>query len=214
MRIAAGTGRAKRERSVHISEGVLSPAILGAGAALTALGTAVGLRRLDYDRLMTVAILAAAFFVGSLIHVPIGPASAHLILNGLVGVILGWAAFPAILVALALQAVLFQYGGITVLGVNTFNMAFPAVLCFLLLRPLLVREGRIRAVGAFCCGALSVAGAGLLTALSLAFTDEGFLQAAGILFVAHIPVMIAEGVVTVLSVSFLAKVRPELLRFT
>jgi cobalt/nickel transport system permease protein len=129
-------------------------------------------------------------------------------------VILGWAAFPAILVALALQAVLFQYGGITVLGVNTFNMAFPAVLCFLLLRPLLVREGRIRAIGAFCCGALSVAGAGLLTALSLAFTDEGFLQAAGILFVAHIPVMIAEGVVTVLSVSFLAKVRPELLRFT
>jgi len=199
---------------VHISEGVLSPAILGAGAALTALGTAVGLRRLDYDRLMTVAILAAAFFVGSLIHVPIGPASAHLILNGLLGVILGWAAFPAILVALALQAVLFQYGGITVLGVNTFNMAFPAVLCFLLLRPLLVREGRIRAIGAFCCGALSVAGAGLLTALSLAFTDEGFLQAAGILFVAHIPVMIAEGVVTVLSVSFLAKVRPELLRFT
>jgi cobalt/nickel transport system permease protein len=198
---------------VHISEGVLSPTILGAGAALAALGTAVGLRRLDYDRLMTVAILAAAFFVGSLIHVPIGPASAHLILNGLLGVILGWAAFPAILVALALQAVLFQYGGITVLGVNTFNMAFPAVLCFLLLRPMLVREGRVRAVAAFCCGALSVAGAGLLTALSLAFTDEGFLQAAGILFMAHIPVMIAEGVVTVLAVSFLAKVRPELLRF-
>ena len=213
MRIAARGGRPNPELTVHISEGVLSPAILGAGAALAALGTAVGLRRLDYDRLMTVAILAAAFFVGSLIHVPICPASAHLILNGLLGVILGWAAFPAILVALALQAVLFQYGGITVLGVNTFNMAFPAVLCFLLLRPMLMREGRVRAVGAFCCGALSVAGAGLLTALSLAFTDEGFMQAAGILFMAHIPVMIAEGVVTVLAVSFLAKVRPELLRF-
>lgn len=213
MRIAARAGRVNRELIVHISEGVLSPTILGAGAALAALGTAVGLRRLDYDRLMTVAILAAAFFVGSLIHVPIGPASAHLILNGLLGVILGWAAFPAILVALALQAVLFQYGGITVLGVNTFNMACPAVLCFLLLRPMLMREGRMRAVGAFCCGALSVAGAGLLTALSLAFTDEGFVQAASILFMAHIPVMIAEGVVTVLAVSFLAKVRPELLRF-
>jgi cobalt/nickel transport system permease protein len=198
---------------VHISEGVLSPAILGAGAALAAAGTAVGLRRLDYDRLMTVAILAAAFFVGSLIHVPIGPTSAHLILNGLLGVILGWAAFPAILVALVLQSVLFQYGGFTVLGVNTFNMAFPAVLCFYLLRPLLARTGRLRTVGAFCCGALSVAGAGLLTALSLSFTSEGFLQAARILFVAHIPVMIAEGIVTVLAVSFLARVRPELLNF-
>jgi cobalt/nickel transport system permease protein len=126
---------------VHISEGVLSPAILGLGAALAVCGTAIGLRRLDYDRLMTVAILAAAFFVGSLIHIPIGPSSAHLILNGLLGVILGWAAFPAILVALMLQSVLFQYGGFTVLGVNTFNMAFPAVLCFILL---LRRAGRGR----------------------------------------------------------------------
>ncbi len=198
---------------MHISEGVLSPAILGAGAALAACGTAAGLRSLDYDRLMTVAILAAAFFVGSLVHVPVGPASAHLILNGLVGVILGWAAFPAILVALMLQSVLFQYGGITALGVNAFNMAFPAVLCFYLLRPLLTRPGSLRTLGAFCCGALSVAGAGLLTALSLAFTDEGFLQAARLLFLAHIPVMIVEGIVTMLTVSFLAKVRPEILRF-
>ena len=112
---------------MHISEGALSPAMLGAGAALTVVGTAIGLRRLDYDRIMTVAILSSAFFVGSLIHVPIGLSSAHLILNGLLGAILGWAAFPAILTALLLQAVLFQFGGITVLGVNTFNVAGPAV---------------------------------------------------------------------------------------
>lgn len=199
---------------MHISEGVLSPAVLGLGAVLAAVGTAVGLRRLDYDRLMTVAILAAAFFVGSLIHVPIGPASGHLILNGLLGAILGWAAFPAILVALMLQAVLFQYGGITVLGVNTFNMALPAVVCFYLLRPLMIRPGRTRAVGAFCCGAVAVAGAGLLTALSLAFTDQGFTRAAQLLFLAHVPVMIVEGIVTALTVSFLARVRPELLSFS
>lgn len=199
---------------MHISEGVLSPAVLGLGAVLAAVGTAVGLRRLDYDRLMTVAILAAAFFVGSLIHVPIGPASGHLILNGLLGAILGWAAFPAILVALMLQAVLFQYGGITVLGVNTFNMALPAVVCFYLLRPLMIRPGRTRSVGAFCCGAVAVAGAGLLTALSLAFTDQGFTRAAQLLFLAHVPVMIVEGIVTALTVSFLARVRPELLSFS
>ena len=45
---------------MHISEGVLSPVVLGLGAALAAGGAALGLRRLDYDRLMTVAILAAA----------------------------------------------------------------------------------------------------------------------------------------------------------
>lgn len=198
---------------MHISEGVLSPVILGLGAALTVCGTAVGLRRLDYDRLMTVAILAAAFFVGSLIHIPIGPASAHLILNGLLGAILGWAAFPAILVALMLQSVLFQYGGFTVLGVNAFNMAFPAIVCFVLLRPLLSRPGRLRTGAAFCCGALSVAGAGLLTAASLAWTDQGFVQAARLLFLAHVPVMVVEGIVTALAVSFLSRVRPELLGF-
>ena len=113
---------------MHIAEGVLSPAVLATGYALTAAGTALGLKKLDYDRLMTVAILAAAFFVGSLIHVPIGLTSAHLILNGLLGVLLGWAAFPAILVALGLQALLFQFGGLIVLGVNTFTMAFSGVM--------------------------------------------------------------------------------------
>ncbi len=199
---------------MHISEGVLSPAVLGAGAALAAAGIAVGLRKLDYDRLMTVAILAATFFVGSLVHVPVGPSSVHLILNGLLGVLLGWAAFPSIFVALMLQAILFQYGGITVLGVNTFNMAFPAVVCAYLFRPMLTKSARRRAVGAFCCGALSVAGAGLLTALSLSFSDEGFLRTAEILFLAHIPVMIAEGVITALAVSFIARVRPEILQFS
>lgn len=46
---------------MHISEGVLSPAVLGAGAVLAAAGIVIGLRKLDYDWLMTVAILAAAF---------------------------------------------------------------------------------------------------------------------------------------------------------
>lgn len=196
---------------MHISEGVLSPPILAAGAALAVACTAMGLRRLDGERLMSAAILSAAFFVGSLIHVPIGPGNVHLILNGLLGMILGWAAFPCILTALMLQAVLFQYGGITVLGVNTCAMAFPAVAAWYPFRPLLRRGPGARALGAFLGGSLAVAGAGLITALCLAGTDEGFLRSAQLLFAAHIPVMIAEGIITVLTVSFLATARPELL---
>lgn len=194
---------------MHISEGVLSLPVLASGAALAAVGTALGLRRVAYDRLVTVAILSAAFFVGSLIRVPLGPAAAHLILNGLLGAVLGWASFPAILVALALQAVLFQYGGITALGVNCFNMAAPAVACGLALRPLLTRPGRLRALGAFLCGSLSVLLAGVLTAASLALTDEGFWVAAQTILLAHIPVMLLEGGFTMLVVGFLAKSRPE-----
>lgn len=87
---------------MHIAEGVLSPAVLAGGAVLALAGTALGLRKLEYDRLVAVGILSAAFFVASLIHVPVGLSSAHLVLNGLVGVLLGWAAFPSILVALLL----------------------------------------------------------------------------------------------------------------
>ncbi len=196
---------------MHISEGVLSAPILLSGAVLAGVGTAIGLRRIAYDRLMTVAMLSAAFFVGSLIHVPVGPSNVHLVLNGLLGALLGWSAFPAILVALLLQALLFQYGGLTILGVNTFNMAFPAVLCHLFFTPMLRRPGTLRAVGGFCCGFFAILLAGLLTALSLAATDEGFLRAAQLILLAHVPIMVVEGVVTAMAVSFLARVRPELL---
>ena len=198
---------------MHISEGVLAAPVLGGGVLLAAVGTWLGLRKLDYDRLMTVAILSAAFFVASLIHVPVGVSSAHLILNGLLGAVLGWAAFPAILVGLALQALLFQYGGITVLGVNTFNMAAPAVICAMAFKGLLAGNGRGRAVGAFCCGFLSVGLSAGLTAVSLALSGEGFVAAAGALFVAHLPIMVAEGVIVGFAVPFLAKVRPEVLAF-
>ncbi|MFU2207451.1 cobalt transporter CbiM [Solidesulfovibrio sp. C21] len=196
---------------MHISEGVLSGPVLAGGWTITAVGMAVGLKRLDYDKLMTVAILSAAFFVASLIHVPIGPVSVHLILNGLIGAILGYAAFPAICVALLLQAVLFQFGGLVVLGVNTCDMALPTVACFLLFGPLLRAGGTKRAVGAFCCGFFAVLFAGCLTAGALALSGEAFIGTAKVILLAHIPIMLIEGVLTAMAVAFLAKVRPEML---
>ena len=194
---------------MHIAEGVLSPPVLVAGAVLACAGTALGLKRLNLDRLMATGMLTAAFFVASLIHVPVGVSSAHLLGTGLLGVMLGWAAFPAILVALLLQALLFQYGGITVLGVNACTMGFAAVLAYAAYRGLACICGR--SVAAFVCGALGVAIAALLTALALALTDEGFSAAAIALLVAHVPVMLAEGCITMFTVAFLARVRPEVL---
>jgi cobalt/nickel transport system permease protein len=196
---------------MHISEGVLSVPVLLGGTALSVVGTTIGLKRTDYDRIMTVAILSAAFFIASLVHVPIGPSSAHLLLNGLLGVMLGWAAFPSILVALLLQAVLFQYGGLTSLGVNTFNMAGPAVLCFYVFRPLLARGSAPRFAAAFACGFMAIFLSALLTAISLALSGDAFMSAAGALFAAHLPIMVIEGVITGFAYTFLAKVKPEAL---
>lgn len=196
---------------MHISEGVLSPAVLAGGAALAAVGTAVGLKKIDYQDIPRVALLSAAFFVATLIHVPVGPVGLHLVLNGLMGALLGWMAVPAILIALFLQALLFQFGGLTVLGVNTVIMAAPAVMCFSAFRPLLRREGTAAAVGAFACGAAAIFLSGLLVAASLITTGEGFLEVAKLAVLAHIPVMLIEGIITLFIFLFLRKVKPEML---
>ena len=196
---------------MHISEGVLSGPVLISGGALAAVGTAIGLKKLDYDRIAQAGILSAAFFVASLIHVPIGPANAHLVLNGVVGLLLGWAAFPAILVALVLQAVLFQFGGITALGVNTIIMALPAVFCYFMCSPFLHKKSALALTAAFACGFLSVALSALILALALVFTEENFFEVSAIVIAAHIPVMIIEGLVTAMCVAFLKKVQPSML---
>jgi cobalt/nickel transport system permease protein len=197
---------------VHISEGVLSAPVLLTGAGLTAAGTAIGLRKIDYDQLPQLALLASVFFVASLIHVPLGPSSVHLILNGLCGLLLGWAAFPAILVGLALQAILFQFGGLTVLGVNTFNVAFPAALLGMACRNGVGSpQPVLRILSAFTCGALAVLLTAVCVAVSLTATGEAFSSAAKLVIVAHLPVAAIEGILTAMCVEFLRKVRPEIL---
>jgi cobalt/nickel transport system permease protein len=196
---------------MHISEGVLSAPVLISGAALTAAGTAIGLKRLDYERIAQVGILSSAFFVASLIHVNVGPSSVHLILNGILGLLLGWAAVPAILVALTLQALFFQFGGITVLGVNTLIMALPAVVCHYLFRHLLWQRPAVALGASFACGFLAVFLAALLLGGALYLTEKAFMAVASLAVAANLPVMVVEGVITAFCIAFLKKVEPGLL---
>ncbi len=197
---------------MHISEGVLSAPVLVGSGVLAVAGVAYGLKKMDYDRVPQVAIISCAFFVASLIHVPFGPVSVHLVLNGLTGILLGWAAFPAILVALFLQAILFQFGGLTTLGVNTANMALPAVICYLLFNKLIQSDNRIvSAISAFACGALAIMMSGMMVAISLMLSQQSFKETAEIVLAAHVPIMLIEGVVTTLVVGFLKKVKSEVL---
>jgi cobalt/nickel transport system permease protein len=198
---------------MHISEGVLTAPVLGAGAVLTVAGLAVGLRKMDYEKLPEVGVMASVFFVASLIHVPIGPSAAHLILNGICGLLLGWLAFPAIFVGLTLQAVLFEFGGLTTLGVNTFNMAFPAVvLGYACGRFVKSPNSAVRGVAEFVAGAGAILLSGLMVAASLVLAlGQSIETAARLVVLAHIPVMVIEGLLTIFIVEFIRKVRPEML---
>lgn len=196
---------------MHISEGVLSAPVLAGGAFIALAGLGYSLKRLPWKHIMSVGILSAAFFVASLIHVPLGPGSVHLIMNGLLGAILGWAAVPAITVALFLQALLFQFGGLTSLGVNICIMAGPAVLCGLVFRRFFSFGAQTRCVAACICGALAVSMSAMICALALALSGEAFFTAAWAIFLAHLPIMVIEGFLTAVVVGYLAKVLPELL---
>ncbi len=198
---------------MHISEGILPPSLLASAAAVAAAGVAVGIKRLEERDIPKTALFTAAFFVASLVHVPVGFSSAHLVLNGLLGIVLGWAAFPAILVGLSLQALLFQFGGLTTLGINTLNMALPAVLCGMAFRtaaPRLAPSSRV--LLAALLGGASIILSGSMVAASLCLAGDSFIKAAGLILAAHLPVAVMESVVTGGVVAFLYKVKPEALR--
>lgn len=196
---------------MHIVDGALSNEVLIGGAVLAAGGIALGLKSLPAEKMPAAGVLSATFFVASLVHVPIGPSSVHLIMNGLAGLVLGWAAFPALFVALLLQAVFFGFGGLTVLGVNTVNIALPAVLVYYICRRGIASGSpTVAAIWGGIGGGLAIALTTGCVALSLALTGDEFLAAAKLTFFAHIPIMVIEALITAAAIYLARKVKPEL----
>jgi cobalt/nickel transport system permease protein len=202
---------------MHVYEGVLSATphgqeVLVVGAAATALGTAFGLYKLDHERLPTTAVLSSMFFVVSLIQVPLSFTSIHLMLTGLMGLVLGWSAFPAVLVALLLQAVFFSVGGLTTLGLNTLVMALPAVACHHLFRvPACADRPRMVFAAGFAAGAFAILLGAVISAGALALAGKEFTGLAKLFYCAHLPAALIEGLITGEVVVLLRKVRPEVL---
>jgi len=117
--------------AVHLPDGVLTTPWLIGGFAVAAILMLIGGWRVRDDEIPKIALLTAAFFVASLVHVPIpaGP-RAHLLLNGLLGIVLGPRVALAIPIGLFLQATLFGHGGFSTLGVNACVMTLPALLAW------------------------------------------------------------------------------------
>jgi len=121
--------------AVHFSDNVLKPTWAVAGFIGAALLVFLGAWRIRDEEIPHVALLTAAFFVASLIHVRVGTVtSIHLLFNGLIGVVLGLRAGLAIPVGLFLQAALLQHGGFSMLGINSCIMTIPALIAWQLFR--------------------------------------------------------------------------------
>ncbi len=199
--------------AVHLSDGVLSPAWLIAGFAGMALLMLPAMLRVRDEEIPRIALLTAAFFVASLLHVRLGPTSVHLLLNGLVGVILGWRAGLAIPVGLTLQALLLGHGGFYTLGVNACILTLPALLMGGLYHLLRASGPRLPDFVVGCViGLVGVLLTLTLNALVLLYGGaEDWKVIVAVVFVSHLPIAVLEGVIMGFTVAFLARVKPELL---
>ena len=210
---------------MHIPDGVLPAAVCAAGYATTGATTWYSLRKINRKEdpqasIPKASLLTAAFFVASWIHIPVPPTSVHLVLNGLLGAVLGYYAFPAILIGLFFQAVMFQHGGLTTLGVNATMMGVPALLAYFIfhLRSLVGKESRVwNGVFGFLAGAGGLGISALVSLILLTSTIPVHLDVEAerasvyALTLAHVPLMALEGVFTALVALFLQRVKPELL---
>jgi len=210
---------------MHIPDGILPVSACLGGYAVTAATAWFSLRRINRQEnpregIPKASVMTAAFFAASLVHIPVPPTSVHLVLNGLLGVVLGYYAFPAILIGLFFQAVMFQHGGLTTLGVNAAAMGLPAILAFYLFRlrnRLKAKNKALTAIFSFIGGAGGLAVATVVLSVVLVLTIPSSMnveaEKASILALslAHIPLAVLEGVFTALVVLFLERVKPELL---
>ncbi len=211
---------------MHIPDGFLPATVCAAGYGATAAITWYSIRKINQkenfrEDIPKASLLTAAFFVVSWIHIPVPPASVHLVLNGLMGAMLGYFAFPAILLGLFFQAVMFQHGGLTTLGVNAVIMGSPAILAYYIfrLRNVWKKDSRLTTgVFGFLAGFVGIAVSVilfvviLLTNIPADFDVETERKAIYVLALAYVPLMAIEGAFTALITIFLQRVRPKLLQ--
>jgi len=209
---------------MHIPDGMLPGEICAAGYAGTAALTWLSTRKAGSEfgntseLISRASVMAAAFFVVSWIHIPLPPVSVHPILAGLMGILLGWLSFPAILTGLFFQAAMFGHGGFTTLGVNAFTMGVSALLAMSMFR--LVRRMRNMSailLAGFIAGLTGVLSAVILTGSILILTMPAHLdtnlETSAILamVLAYLPLAVAEGFFTGFVAQFLFRIRPEIL---
>ncbi len=198
---------------MHISDGILSPEMI-AFTSLAGVGTlAFSLRGIKTEEIPKISLMTAVFFVGSCIHIPVGPSSVHLLLTGFIGLVVGCHAAVSVLIALLLQLFLLHFGGISSLGANVLIASLPAMILGILLRPRLVHAGNKVFVYGFAAGFFAVVGSVFLLSMILIQSNSRFgmgpFSTVAVVTAGHIPLMFIEGLVTGCAAQFIVKIRPR-----
>jgi cobalt/nickel transport system permease protein len=208
---------------VHIPDGFLTPQVFIPAFVITIVFWAICVKKvkLTDKQVPIMGLLTALFFAAMMMNYPIvGGTTAHLLGGAAIGLILGpFAGGISVSIILILQAFLFGDGGLTALGANVLTMGIigvvvPCVL-FLTLNKAFKASGKtlyaIIFVSAFASDVLGAIAAGTELGLSQPIFQYGLSVAVPAMAINHSIIGVAEGIVTVILIATLLKLRPDVL---
>jgi cobalt/nickel transport system permease protein len=204
---------------LHIPDGFLSLAVSLFCWGITVLVLAVAISRtnksLGERQIPLMGVMAAFIFAAQMINFPVaGGTSGHLLGGALAAILLGpWAAMLVMTSVVAVQGLLFQDGGLLVMGANILNMGLITVaIGYGLYRSVFGKSRSVKLVVAGVAAWLSVMAGAFATSLQLWLSGTSNLQAVTLAMLGvHAVIGVGEALITVAALAFLFQTRPDLL---
>jgi len=206
---------------MHIPDGFLDAKTWLTCGAVAAGGVIVAARKTQQElgerTVPLMGVMSAFVFAAQMINFPVAAGtSGHLLGSMLAAVLLGpWAGATVLTLVLVVQCFIFQDGGVTALGANIVNMALLGLLCGYATYRIAVRALGVR--GGFYVGAalgawVSVVVGAIACAAELGVSGTVPLPLAlATMTGIHSIIGIGEAVITVLVLSLVRRVRPDLI---
>ena len=204
---------------LHIPDGFLNFPVSAVCWAISIVILSIAISRtnksLGEKQVPLMGVMAAFIFAAQMINFPVaGGTSGHLLGGALAAIVLGpWAAMLVMTAVIAVQSLLFQDGGLLVMGANILNMGLlTTVIGYGLYRAVSGKPQRVRLAVAGFAAWLSVIGGALATALQLWLSGTGNLQTVSLAMLGvHALIGIGEALITVAALAFIFRTRPSLI---
>lgn len=204
---------------MHIPDGFLSLVISIICWVVTAsvIGLAISKtnKSLGEKQIPLMGVMAAFIFAAQMINFPVaGGTSGHLLGGALAAIVLGpWAGMLVMTSVIAVQALLFQDGGLVVMGANILNMGLlTAAVGYGLYRSASGQSRGVKLTVAGLAAWLSVMTGAFLTSLELWLSGTSDLQVViPAMLGVHALIGLGEALITVSALGFIMQTRPDLL---
>jgi len=204
---------------LHIPDGFLSFTVSIVCWVITAITLSVAISRsnksLGDRQVPLMGVMAAFIFAAQMINFPVaGGTSGHLLGGALAAMTLGpWAGMLVMTAVIAVQALLFQDGGLLVMGANILNMGLITVaIGYGLYRGVSRGSHTLKLTVAGIAAWLSVMAGALFTSLQLWLSGTSQLQIViPAMLTVHALIGLGEALITVAALTFILQTRPDLL---